>query len=98
MIVEAKGGSSTLAMTRSGIGAPGTAKQVQQLSKNWILHKLESLKKAGHNKLAVEIEQQINDKSLDVLLVSTPIAATKVVESPEFIMKNISQIANNSFF
>jgi|CXWL01.1.fsa_nt_gi hypothetical protein len=98
VIVEAKGGTAKLAMTKSGT----SAKDVQQLSQDWIKNKIESLKKAdiASREIAEKMENQLND--IEVMLVSTKIDVADdiinaKVHDPEYIIRKFSEIGQKTF-
>ncbi len=82
VILEAKGGTSMLAEG--------------QMSQNWIREKIRELKAKG-DPWGVKLEQAMGNDQLQGMVVTTKINANGVVQDPEFILKELRDIGQNSF-
>jgi RHS repeat-associated protein len=82
IIVEAKGGTSTLAEG--------------QMSRKWINHKIEALKRKG-DPWGSKLEQARDSGQLQGMVVTTKVDAGDVVQDPVFNLKDFQNIGGSSF-
>jgi len=83
VIVEAKGGTGTLAKT--------------QMSKTWIKQNIDKLVGDPVNgALARELQQAWADDAIDAMVVTTKIVGDRV-QDPEFVFKTFQQIGKEAF-
>jgi hypothetical protein len=66
------------------------------MSQNWIREKIRELKAKG-DPWGAKLEQAMGNGQLQGMVVTTKINANDVVQDPEFILKELRDIGQNSF-